>query len=416
MSPTESSDEFIPETVDALSSFMAENAAGAGRAVYPVGGRTALHFGYAPTQPGMALSTHNLTRVIDYPARDMTITVESGIRMDDLTEILRAEGQRLPIDVGQSSRATLGGVLATNTSGPRRYGFGTMRDYLIGMTAVSAAGKTFSAGGRVVKNVAGYDLCKLMIGSLGTLGIVTQVTLKLKPQPETSALLWCQVPDWERAETALEQLLSSETRPVAVELLNAEAAQETAAEARIDLPSTSPVLCFGFEGAERETEWQIEKLTGELAQSGLGEVSVVTDADPLWFALTDFEITSDEPLSFQAFLRPSRTVEFMERATAVGVSLQAHAGNGVVIGHLPDEVTSVGAAADILNPLRKLANESKGHLVVLDCEETWKETLPVFEAADPSWDLMRKIKHQLDPRDILNPGRMFTPTATSAEI
>ena len=122
-----------------------------------------------------------LDRVVDYPARDMTITVEAGIRIERLAEVL--EGRRTAVaDRHRSVRAGHARRrMATNTSGPRRFGYGTFRDYVIGLTAMTAEGRVFHSGGRVVKNVAGYDLCKLLIGSLGTLAVVTQVTLKLKP-------------------------------------------------------------------------------------------------------------------------------------------------------------------------------------------------------------------------------------------
>ena len=114
-----------------------------------------------------------------------------------------AQRQRLPIDVAQPDRATIGGAVALNAAGPRRYAYGTMRDYLLGFTAVDGTGMTFSGGGRVVKNAAGYNMCRLMAGSLGTLGIVTQVTLMVRPLPEASALLVCEVPDFNMAEKLL---------------------------------------------------------------------------------------------------------------------------------------------------------------------------------------------------------------------
>ena len=147
-------------------------------AIYPVGGQTKIGLGYPPTKPGQAVDLRGLAQVIDFPARDMTITVQAGITIAVLRETLAREKLRLPIDVPQPDRATLGGILACNTSGPRRFGYGTLRDYVIGITALNDEGREFKAGGRVVKNVAGYDLCKLLVGSLGTLGIITQVTLK----------------------------------------------------------------------------------------------------------------------------------------------------------------------------------------------------------------------------------------------
>ena len=140
-------DEFTPTSQAELSRFVRDNADGDRQALYPVGGRTLLNYGYPEPSPGVLVSTSALTQTVDYPARDMTITVEAGIRMNQLSEALKKEQQQLPIDVPQANRATLGGIVATNVSGPRRYGFGTLRDYVIGVSAVDAQGRLFKAGG-----------------------------------------------------------------------------------------------------------------------------------------------------------------------------------------------------------------------------------------------------------------------------
>lgn len=409
MTVTESTEESLPATQSELSRWLAENAAGAGRPVYPVGGRTALHYGYPVTQPGMTLSTTKLTQVIDYPARDMTVTVEAGIRIDELAALLRKERQRLPIDVAQSHRATLGGAVATNTSGPRRFGLGTLRDYVIGISAVDATGNAFKAGGRVVKNVAGYDLCKMLIGSLGTLAVITQLTLKLRPEPETSTLLWASFDRWAAIDQALQRLLNSAARPIALEVLDPRAAATIALEAGLELPCTRPVLCIGVEGTSRETEWQTDTLANELSSFTPREVASVKneDAKKLWFALTEFQVSSEEPGTFQANLLPSRTIEFVSRAEAAGVALQGHAGNGIVVGHLSDQVASLEAARDLLNPLREFTRNCGGNLILLNCYQNWKKELPLFGDAEPSWPLMKKLKAELDPRGLLNPGRFL---------
>ncbi len=165
------------------------SAVSQGQAIYPIGGGTHLGLGLPPTKPGIAIRTTGLDQVIDYPARDMTVTVQAGMSVARLQHLLAIENQRLPVDVANAERSTLGGALAANISGPRRYGFGTFRDYVIGIALVNSDGKEAKAGGRVVKNVAGYDLCKLYVGSLGTLGIISQVTLKVRPRPEENALV-----------------------------------------------------------------------------------------------------------------------------------------------------------------------------------------------------------------------------------
>ena len=148
-----------------------------------------MNIGYAPSRKGVVLGTKNLNKVIDYPARDMTVTVQAGILIKDLKEMLGKENQRLPVDDPYPANSSLGGFLATNTSGPRRFGWGTLRDYVIGISILNDEGVETKAGGRVVKNVAGYDFCKLHTGALGTLGVISQVTLKVKPNPEASAFI-----------------------------------------------------------------------------------------------------------------------------------------------------------------------------------------------------------------------------------
>ena len=408
-SPPPNSDEFVPASAGELSRFVGENARTGRRAMYPVGGRTALHYGYPPATPGIIVSTSRLTGTVDYPARDMTVTVEAGIRLNQLAGILKAERQQLPVDVAQSQRASLGGAVATNTSGPRRFGCGTLRDYVIGLSAVDAQGRLFRAGGRVVKNVAGYDLCKLLVGSLGTLAVITQVTLKLRPLPESSVLLWTTWNGFDDIDIVLERLLTSETRPVALEVLNSGAAKQIAAESRRDLPAGLPVLCIGLEGSQRETGWQTETLKDELSPFGPQKIEVIAggDTSTVWSALTEFQVCSDDPLSFQANLPPSATLELVERATQLGAAVQAHAGNGIVIGHLPDDDATVEKAARIVTPLRQMARQAKGNLVVLSCEDGWKSRLPIFGEPEPSRPLMRRLKSSLDPHNLLNPGRFI---------
>src|SRR5262249_39044525 len=157
---------------------LVRSAAAEGQALYPLGGRTMLDLGLPPERAGAGVDLRGLDQVIDYPARDMTITVQAGITLSRPADLLRGENQRPPADVPRAREATLGGALAANASGSRRFGFGTLRDYVIGISVINDEGNETKAGGRVVKNVAGYDLCKLHVGALGTLGIITQITLK----------------------------------------------------------------------------------------------------------------------------------------------------------------------------------------------------------------------------------------------
>ncbi len=384
-------------------------AASAGQAVYPLGGGTMLSQGLPPTKPGVAVSTGRLDQVLDYPARDMTITVQAGITLARLGDVLAAENQRLPIDVPNAGRATLGGALAVNASGPRRYGLGTLRDYVIGLSAVNDEGQEIKAGGRVVKNVAGYDLCKLYVGSLGTLGVISQVTLKLKPRPEEHALLTlgCGA---EAVDGLLDTLHRSRTRPVCLELLNAAAARTLGAASGGALPDSPWVVVVGFEDNREALSWQVQQLIKEVAAASASGVTVLAEkaAAPLWSALVEFAAWPGAHLSFKANVLPSAVAAFCRQADDLpdGLLLHAHAGSGIVLGHAGADLTAERAAAMLKGRLAT-ATAARGNLIVTRCPPAWKAALPVWGAPRGDAWLMRRVKDALDPRDLFNPGRFF---------
>ena len=242
----------------------------------------------------------------------------------------------------------MGGAIATNMSGPRRYGLGTFRDYVIGISVVNDQGQEIKAGGRVVKNVAGYDLCKLYIGSLGTLGIITQMTLKLKPLPEERALVTfgCEA---ENVDQTLEVLYRSRTRPVCMDLLN-QPAFHSWSEGTAGLPPETPwVFAVGFEGNWESVDWQVNELTRELsAGTVVGcEVSTGLASEGLWRGLIELPAWPEARLTFKATLLPSATAAFCRQAAALpeNLLLQAHAGNGIIIGHVPGDLITAYPAS-----------------------------------------------------------------------
>jgi glycolate oxidase FAD binding subunit len=383
---SESLASFEPNSPDELIQFVADNATHTQRRLLPVGGGTACRNSVEPNVVEVRLS--KLNRVIDYPARDMTITVEAGIRMAELARILAAENQRLPIDVPQPEQATLGGVIATNWSGSQRFGCGTMRDYVIGISAIDASGRRFSAGGRVVKNVAGYDLCKLLVGSMGELAIITQVTLKLRPMPETSALVRLTFDSLSQIDAVLNRILTSATRPVVLDVMSSTSGNNT----------SHLMLVVGYEGAERETNWQVETLLSESRPFEPREAVSLFDmeAETGWNALRDFAVITAVPATFKASLPASRTCELLRLAREAGIPTQAHAGNGVVIGHVPRNVTSNVQAESVLRPLADLATASGGSLVVLRCPADWPLARS-FGGSDDGRRWSERIQRRLDP-------------------
>jgi glycolate oxidase FAD binding subunit len=386
------------------------------RPVYPIGGGTSLDYGLSATRPGLGLSLAGLTRVVDYPQRDMTITVEAGMTLARLAEVLAEGRQWLPIDAPQPERATLGGAIATAASGPRRYGFGTLRDYVIGITAVDGRGEIFKGGGRVVKNVAGYDFCKLLTGSLGTLGVITQVTFKLKPLVERSVLIQCEVSDAEHAERLLAHVVTSATTPTAVELLAG-----PAWDASILGPASSGSwarLALGIEGTAREVEWMLEQIKVEWRGLGVGEPRVYSEeqAATLWQQLRDFPAQHGAPLVIKATMIPSQVTNFMRmlREHDHDASIQAHAGNGIVIAELP-HFTSEHVSRVLIGRLQPAARQAGGSVTVLSSTLSGLTRQAIWAGANSAALWMQKVKRQFDPRNILNPGRFVYDVGESLD-
>jgi len=390
-----------------------------GTALYPIGGQTAQQLGLTPRREGWGLSMTQLNRVVDYPARDMTITVEAGITLDALAKTLATERQRLPIDVPFPERATLGGVVATNASGPRRYGCGTIRDYVIGISAVDGRGVAFKGGGRVVKNVAGYDFCKLLTGSFGTLAVITQVTLKVKPIPEASAFLAIDLPQssdpaHDTVEPYLAALVNSAVTPTAIELLTGPAWRDDSALGPI--PSeTSTRLLVGLEGTKVEVDWMLDTLAREWEghagwiAAGRPRPRRVAEGETtgLWQRLTRFAVEGESPLVIEAGLPPSRVVPFVREIRVIDpqASIQSHAGDGVVIvrfaNFTADDISKV-----LVGQLQSLAGQAGGHVVVLrkGIEGAWTRRA-VWDIPGAALAAMQAVKSQFDPLGILNPDR-----------
>ena len=377
-------------------------AAASGAALYPLGGQTHLGLGMPPTRRGHAVDVRGLADVIDFPARDMTITVQAGVTINRLRETITPENLQLPIDVPHAERATLGGIIAANVSGPRRFGYGTLRDYVIGISALNDEGNEFKAGGRVVKNVAGYDLCKLLVGSLGTLGIITQVTLKLRPIAEERAILGLAC-DANKLDCILTCLHSTRTRPVCLDVLNCAAAQSVFAQAHLKVPESAWLVLVGYEGNMAAVHWQVQQLVKEVATQCRIEARVDFTAEPLCHAVVEYG-GAREGTTVKANLLPSATAAFCLAADMDGAAVHAHAGSGIVFGHWNADLTKERAAS-ILNAWRERAGKARGSVIIQSCPSNWKAALDVWGPTRNDGWLMREVKRIFDPRGVFNPGR-----------
>lgn len=379
------------EVVDAIKAAN-ENST----AIYPIGGGTSLDYGLPAKVDGNALELVGLNGVIDYPARDMTITVGAGITMAELHATLQEQSQQLPIDAPLPVKATLGGVIACNQSGPRRYGHGTMRDHVIGIRAIDGRGEAFAAGGRVVKNVAGYDFCKLLTGSLGTLGVITEVTLKLKPLPVAGSFVLCELNDLARAEGLLARIVDSRTTPILVELLDGDTWSELTGLHGLQ-------LAVGFEGSEVAVDWMTKRLQAEWKEQGVG--SKAFDApercDELYNQVVDFTVDAEAAMVVKLTGVPSGVTRAFEALKAADskVNILAHAGNGVVYGKFAEYPGN-------LNALKAVAAANHGSATIVSNPSGAEMTHHnAWGCADVPFDVMKRVKEAFDPNNVLNPGR-----------
>lgn len=381
--------------------------------VYPLGGQTSLNFGLLPTQPGLGLDCTGLNRVVDYTPRDMTIVVEAGVRVSDLSQTLAPENQWLPIDVPRAEEATLGGAIATNWNGSRRYGHGTWRDYLIGISAIDGRGTPFKAGGRVVKNVAGYDFCKLLTGSLGTLGVITQVVLKVKPRPAAEAMLIAPCPDLQTAIAALDALSHTAARPAAIDLLVGDDWELNGA-----LPKShcNSWLVVGLEGTPAEVAWMADEVIGVSNVAGIVETNRLDEshAAELRRATTEFSDRGacaepdESPLAIKIVVPPSATVEIVRMLLTVDsrCTVQSHAGSGVIVARFA-EFSAGDLTQQLIGKLRPAAIGRGGSLAVLSTTLDGLTAPIVWGGRTGAHELLANVKRGFDPHGILNPGRML---------
>lgn len=405
-----------PASVDQLAG--AVRAAGAtGAAVIPWGGGTRMSLGHPPRAADLVIQTTALDEIVEYEPADLTVTIQAGMTLAALQERLRAEGQMLALDPAAADRATIGGLIAANASGPLRFMYGAARDLVIGTRVVNADGVVSKAGGRVVKNVAGYDLNKLYVGSLGTVGLVVELSFKLHPLPQNQGLLLAAFDRVEDAAAAVAALVRSPLGPAALELLDGPAAAGLPGAPA--LAGDGVLLVVAALGFEKAVERQLADITSLCAgASGTTAVREGADLDGIWTALREF---SDPSATDVALLKlavpPARGAVALDAARAaardagLAAAVQAHAGSGVVYARLAPEAWDASTTerlAGLLAGLRGYARGEGGSLVVEACPWAAKApTGPVDPWGDvgSGFPVMRTLKENLDPRGTLNPGR-----------
>jgi glycolate oxidase FAD binding subunit len=365
-----------PGTTEQVAEVM--KAAAAHRlSVVPRGRGTKMTWGLPPASADVLVDLSTMDRVLDHAAGDLIVEAQAGTPLADLQAVVGQAGQRLVIDETVPG-ASVGGALASNAAGPQRMLVGTARDLLIGITVVRADGVVAKAGGRVVKNVAGYDLGKLMIGSLGTLAVVTEALFRLHPVPEVRRWVSVPVADPQRAHDLAQAVVHGQTVPGALE---------------VDWPADGPgTLTVQYGGKPDGVEDRVGT-----ARSLLGGDASVSEDEPDGWSSYPWR-AGETGLKLTFVLSGLRDVLAVTRD--VGAAVRGSAGTGVVYAALdrPDDVPAA------LDRLRSVCARHQGSAVVVDAPAEVKRAVDVWGPV-PALDLMRRVKDQFDPEHRLAPGR-----------
>jgi glycolate oxidase FAD binding subunit len=379
-----------PGSVEEISAVM-KLAAREGLAVAPRGGGTKMHIGDPPRRLDLIVSTARMNEVLEHTPGDQIVRLEAGVKLEDLQEHISDSDQMLAVDPPESG-ATIGGIVATNSSGPRRYRYGTVRDLIIGITVVLQDGTVAKAGGKVVKNVAGYDLSKLFTGSLGTLGVIATANFRLHPRPGAASTVAVEVTGPQQAQTAAQAIVHSQVEATAVELHYGENEKRLA------------VLLESIPGGiEAKAE------TASFLLKQFGEVRALSDEDRLG-PLTSPEVADEvvlkigaPPVELAAVLES--VLGAAERKGLAHPRITGHAGTGVTLVGFSGE--NEDGAAGFVDELREIWVRRGGNVTLQRAPLTLKERVSTWDNGGDYLGLVRRVKEKFDPRGGMNPGRFL---------
>ncbi|WP_066327338.1 FAD-binding oxidoreductase [Anoxybacteroides amylolyticum] len=374
-----------------------------------IGGGTKRGFGGLVERMDLLLSLANYRGIVEHAVADMVITVKAGTKFQELQDYLAEYRQKIALDPFLPQSATIGGVIAANDSGPKRLGYGAARDSVIGLRLIYPDGTVIRTGGKVVKNVAGYDMNKLFIGSMGTLGILSEITLKLRPLPKYESLVLLAFPtgDTDAIRSFAIQLLDAMMEPVCIELLNPSLAERLTGK-------RAYTLAIGFEDVKSAVHYQ--EAFVQRTQPPHTTITILPPQEAQKFWQTFYQImpngttlpTNDTieaamkigviNLDVISVLRESELLQ------ALHVDICAHGG----VGHGLCRVYLKGAAESVVTAMEKLrtiARRHKGYAIVTHLPLSLRQTIDVWGGKPSYFFLLEGIKTKIDPQRMFNDQR-----------
>ena len=383
---------------------MLQTLAASGATVVSEGSGTKRHHGPAAASGAQSINLRGLGAISAYEPNDLVVAVQVGMRLADLQHHLAAHNQWLPIDPPYAD-ATLGGILATASAGPRRLGYGTIKDYILGLRTANAAGVVTKSGGRVVKNVTGYDLHRLQIGAFGTLGVLVEVNLKVVPRPDVASVVMIGFSNRQEAHRRFLEIASSRLRAVALEILDGDAAT-TLRRTRPDLPEGQTLGIVGVEGTRPVIDRHLRDLNLAALPPSSCSVREGSAAETVWAAVRELRAAFADTVVLRVGATPHALPSLLSElplARAGAVGTMVHAGTGIARVIFPAD-----DLAAIVEPIRlsgEIAAGASGYAVVESAPlgRPGRNHLPWGAGTRPLDQMLRKA---WDPEQRLNPGRM----------
>ena len=365
-----------------------------GIAVVPAGRMTWLDCGNPTSSADVVLSLDRMRRVIDYSPPDLTATVEAGLALSEFNMMTMQERQWLPLDPPGFGCCTVGAIAACNSSGALRLGFGTPRDYVIGLKLVHADGTESKSGGKVVKNVAGYDMNKLYVGSYGTLAIITELTFKLRPLANRSSTIAITSKDRGPLFQLAKQVLGADLQPASVVLTRRLFGSVATSE-------SDDALLIRFIDSEAAVEHQVDWVIQTIGKNVKASQLTENEAGAIWAQVADFE---QRALQVRLSVPLSSVPTVFEKACLAHSDCVAAADIGTGIIRLAFDGNEA-SAVDQIKRLRASATGANGTLVIERASAAVRGEADAWGDLGSTAELMRSIKARFDPQGLLNPGK-----------
>ena len=415
-------------------------------AIIPCGSRTKMAMGNPPARLDVVACTSRMNHMIDVDTSNLTITVESGVKFRDIQARLATQEDRcylplddlvteadevicsdrshsgcfLPIDPSYADSATIGGIIAANSSGSRRLLYRNIRDSILGVRMVTPTGEILGSGGKTVKNVSGYDVSKLAVGSMGSLGIICEMTLKLLPLPEKMETLLISFGSFSKASSFVEEVFDTHLLPAGVDVMNQEACRHLNMDGIPDPGPNGYVSAIAIEGFEKAVDRMRTEIIGMARANGAKSDAHLEEERhlPFWLAVSNLDAglagrgadlikaRLNYPISEWKGL-----AEVVEKAFSdadLDYTLQIHTGNGICLPRLlirPNDVKAMDRGVNAINNLLARCREIGGNLIIEDAPAEAKNRFKIWGETGSDFVVMKRIKEQIDPSGVMSPGR-----------